>query len=79
MRKWLPHEHRQGRSSGPTFSLPSNSHFFPSLEFQKHNCVQVLCTELDTAKNELEKYRHEVEFYKQEVRTLQVRIFLASA
>ena len=40
-------------------------------ELPTHNCIQVLCTELDHVKNELEKYKHDVNFYKTEVRTLQ--------
>jgi hypothetical protein len=39
---------------------------------QSHNCIQVLCTELDIVKNELQKYKNDVDFYKTEVRTLQV-------
>ncbi len=43
--------------------------------FKNHNCIQVLCTELDNVKNELEKYKNDLDFYKNEVRTLQVNFF----
>ncbi|CAF1276658.1 unnamed protein product [Rotaria magnacalcarata] len=39
--------------------------------FQAHNCIQALSSELQNVKNELENYKNDVDFYKTEISTLQ--------